>query len=198
MKNIIVYIAAIVMMMPCLNLSAEINLRTNDPFNNDDTPFKNSPFAGGNPNKIERNLFAPKHIKVQNKNHYEVDFNHNSRRHENVSYLNNEAMHNNNAANMPRMTINANGANNEFQRYNTPLNSNEQNVVVSYSMPTTIDINSEISEAFSDNENTTTPSDENPYAGSGAPTTYGPIGDVVWPLLLLALAYVAIKRRMRN
>ena len=113
------------MMMPYLNLSAEIKLRTNDPFNNDDTPFKNSPFAGGNPNEIERNLFAPKRVKVQNKNHYNVDFNHNSRPHENVSYLNREAIHNTSNANMPRVTISANGANNEFQRHNTPLNNND-------------------------------------------------------------------------
>jgi hypothetical protein len=198
MKNIIVYIAAFVMMMPCLNLSAEIKLRTNDPFNNDDTPFKNSPFAGGNPNEIERNLFAPKRVKVQNKNQYNVDFNHNSRRHENVSYLNREAIHNTSNANMPHVTISANGANNEFQRHNTPLNNNEQSAIVSYNMPTTIDIDSEIGGDLGNIESSDTQSGNNPYAGSGAPSTYGPIGDVVWPLLLLALAYIGIKRRIKQ
>jgi hypothetical protein len=66
-------------------------------------------------------------------------------------------------------------------------------------MPTTIDIDSEIGGDLSNIESSDTQSGNNPYAGSGAPSTYAsPIGDVVWPLLLLALAYIGIKRRMKN
>ena len=198
MKNIIVYIAIFVMMMPCLNLSAEINLKTNDLFEKNSTPFKNNPFAGGNPNEIERNLFTPKRIQIKNKNRYEVDFNHNNYRNENVSYLNNETMHNTNVANSPRMTISTNGTTNEFRRYNVPLNNSEENAVVAYNMPTTIETNSETGGDLNNNENTTTPSQENNYSGAGSPTTYGPIGDAILPLLLLALAYIEIKRRMKQ
>jgi hypothetical protein len=65
-------------------------------------------------------------------------------------------------------------------------------------MPTTIDIDSEIGGDLGNIESSDTQSGNNPYAGSGAPSTYGPIGDVVWPLLLLALAYIGIKRRIKQ
>ena len=65
-------------------------------------------------------------------------------------------------------------------------------------MPTAIDIDIELDGNLGDNEKSNSQSSKNPYAGSGAPSTYAPIGDVVWPLLLLALAYIEIKRRMKN
>lgn len=198
MKNILVYITILIIKMPSVKLSADITLRTNNQFATK-APAENNPFVGGTPKDIERNLFAPKPIKIQNKNSYNVDFNHNTTlQHKNVSYLNREVMLNTKGTNTSNITINTNNINNQIKRYNRPFNSNEGNVVVTYNMPTTINIDPKIGETFGNEENTTTQSSKNPYEGSGAPSTYTPIGDVVWPLLLLALAYIEIKRRIKN
>jgi hypothetical protein len=60
-----------------------------------------------------------------------------------------------------------------------------------------IELLKDVEECVYIEENTTT-NPENRYEGAGAPSTFAPIGDVVWPLLLFALAYVTIKRRTKK
>ena len=190
MKNIIVYILAFIMMMPGLSLSAEVNIKTGDLFGKNSSPFPNSPFVGGNPKSIERNLFTPKRIKIQNRNQY--DFNHNNRQ-------NNKAIYNVNTTNVAdaAMSGGATGIT-ASRRYNTPLNNGGENSVATYNMTSSINIISETEES-GNNEATTTPPWDNNYSGSGAPSTYnGPIGNAMWPMILFVLTYVVLKRRTKN
>jgi hypothetical protein len=191
MKNIIVYIAIFMtMLMPTLGLSAEITLRTNDPFATNNSPFNNNnPFAGGTPKNIERNLFAPKSVQNQ---YRRVSLNQNKQRNSSVSYLNSDVTYKSKSA----IGGNAAGGGSTLRRYNTPTNYSENNATAVYSMSARLKV-SEINEVSDIEENTTT-TPENPYEGAGAPSTFAPIGDVVWPLLLFALAYVTIKRRTKK
>ena len=191
MKNIIVYILAFIMMMPGISLSAEINIKTGDLFGKNSSPFPNSPFVGGTPKNIERNLFTPKRIRIQNGNQY--DFNHNNRQ-------SNKAIYNPNSTNAAdaAMSGGATGGGTTLRRYNTPWNSGEANVVATYNMTSTINMASETGEPSSE-EGTTTPPWNNNYSGSGAPSEYNaPIGDAMWPMILFVLTYVVIKRRSKN
>ena len=192
MKNIIVYILAFVMMIPGLSLSADVNIKTGDLFGKNSSPFQNSPFAGGNPKNIERNLFTPKRIRIQNGNQYNVDFNHNNRQ-------SNKAIYNVNTTNVAdaAMSGGATGGT-ASRRYNTPLNNGGENSVATYNMASSINMISETGESGNE-EVTTTPSLDNNYSGSGAPSTYnGPIEDTIWPIILFVLTYVAIKRKSKN
>ena len=179
------------MMMPGLSLSAEINIKTGYLFGKNSSPFQNSPFAGNAPKNIERNLFSPKRIIIQNGNQY--DFNHNNRQ-------SNKAIYNPNSTNAAdaAMLGGTTGGGTTLRRYNTPLNSEEVNVVAAYNMTSIINMASEAGEPSSE-EGTTTPPWNNNYSGSGAPSEYNaPIGDAMWPLILFALTYIVTKRRSKN
>ena len=188
------------MMMPGVKLSADITLRTNDPFATKGMPLGNDPFAaknapsnnpfvGGTPKNIERNLFAPKQI---NNTYRRVEFNHNKQQGRNVSYLNNDVVVNGGGSNSLAGGNNATS----YRRYNVPYNGNNI-TTVTYSMPVTM--KTSMTEAFSEEEtNITPPSMDNNYEGAGAPSTYAPIGDAVLPLLLLAMVYVVAMRRKKD
>ena len=185
MKNIIVYIVVLVMMMPSVSLLAEVDLKTNDLFNTKATPFKNSPFVGGNPKNIERNLFTPKQIKVQKINQYKTDLNHNN-------YRNNRGILN--TSTEANRAINASGAISgaDIRQYNK-VSQIAQATNATYNMPTNsgIRMNTQ-TEAFSEEgTDETTPSKDNNYTGSGAPSEFGaPIGDSILPLLVFIGIYL--------
>ena len=187
MKNILVYITILIMMMPGMKLSADITLRTNDPFATK-APAENNPFAGGTPKDIERNLFTPKQIQVRNQ--YRVT-NINQNKNRSVSYLNDSDVARSNGA----TSLGGGGNTTLTRRYNVPYSGNVSVAAVGYSMPTTIKVN--VTKAFTDDEGTP-PSMENYYSGSGAPSEYAPVGDAVLPLLLLAMMYVVVMRRKRE
>ena len=76
------------MIMPSIKLSANITMRTNDPFATNNSPFNNNtPFVGNTPQNIERNLFAPKNIQNQ---YRRVSLNQNKQRNSATSYLNDD------------------------------------------------------------------------------------------------------------
>ena len=186
MKNILVYITILIMMMPGVKLSADITLRTNDPFAMK-APAENNPFAGGTPKDIERNLFAPKNIRVHHK--YKFDPNKQGRK---TSYINGDVVVNGGGSNSLAGGNNATS----YRRYNMPYNGNNI-TTVTYSMPVTM--KTSVTEAFSEEgTNTTPPSINNNYEGAGAPSEYAPVGDAVLPLLLLAMMYVVVMRRKRE
>jgi hypothetical protein len=179
------------MMMPGVKLSADITLRTNDPFAMK-APTESNPFAGGTPKDIERNLFAPKQI---NNTYRRVEFNHNKQQNRRVSYLNggDDVARNSGATSL------GGGSNTTLtRRYNVPYSGNVSVTAVGYSMPTTIKAN--VTEAFAEGEGTTTtpPSMDNYYNGAGSPSQYAPVGDAILPLLLLAMMYVVVMRRKRE
>ena len=189
MKNILVYITILIMMMPGVTLSADITLRTNDPFAMK-APAENNPFAGGTPKDIERNLFTPKQIQVRNQ--YRVT-NINQNKNRRVSYLNDSDVARSNGA----TSLGGGGNTTLTRRYNVPYNGNVSVATMEYSMPTTIKVN--VPEAFTEEEGTTTtPPWNDIYNGSGAPSEYAPVGDAVLPLLLLAMMYVVVMRRKRE
>lgn len=177
------------MMMPGVKLSADITLRTNDPFAMK-APAENNPFAGGTPKDIERNLFTPKQIQVRNQ--YRVT-NINQNKNRRVSYLNDSDVARSNGA----TSLGGGGNTTLTRRYNVPYSGNVSVAAVGYSMPTTIKVN--VPEAFTEEEGTTTtpPWNDN-YNGSGAPSEYAPVGDAVLPLLLLAMIYVVVMRKKRE
>ena len=186
------------MMMPSVKLSADITLRTNDPFATKGIPFGNDPFAaknepsnnpfvGGTPKNIERNLFTPKNIRVHHR--YKFDSNNQGRK---TSYLNHEVVVSGGGSN----SLAGGNTATAYRRYNVPYNGNNI-TAVTYSMPVTM--KTSVTEAFSEEEtNTTLPSMDNNYEGAGAPSTYAPIGDAVLPLLLLATVYVVAMRRKKD
>ena len=178
------------MMLASLNSSAEVNINTGNLFGSNNSPFPNSPFAGGTPKNIERNLFSSKQRGGQAGSQYNVDFNHNKyQRNRNIYNITEE-----NSANIAMSGSSASSGVSNLRKYNTPLNNNAVGDVASYNLTRTANINLN-TEAFSEEENTTPPSQDNNYTGAGAPSTYnGPIGDMMLPLILFALAYVAIKR----
>ena len=180
------------MMIPGLSLSAEVNIKTGDLFGKNSSPFPNSPFAGGNPKNIERNLFTPKRIRIQNGNQYNVDFNHNNRQ-------SNKSIYDINSRNMADAAMSGGATSSTTsRRYNTPLNNGGENSVATYNMASSINMISETGESGNE-EVTTTPSLDNNYSGSGAPSTYnGPIEDTIWPIILFILTYVVLKRRTKN
>ena len=185
MKNIIVYIVVLVMMMPSMSLLAEVDLKTSDLFNTKATPFKNSPFVGGNPKNIERNLFTPKQIKVQKISQYKTDLNHNN-------YRNNRGILN--TSTEANRAINASGAISgaDIRQYNK-VSQIAQATNATYNMPTNsgIRMNTQ-TEAFSEEgtNETTSSTNNNPYEGSGAPPEFAPIGNAVLPLLLFVGIYL--------
>jgi hypothetical protein len=190
MKNILVYITILIMMMPGVKLSADITLRTNDPFATK-APTENNPFAGGTPKDIERNLFTPKQIQVRNL--YRVT-NINQNKNRRVSYLNDSDVARSNGA----TSLGGGGNTTLTRKYNVPYSGNVSVAAVGYSMPTTIKVN--MTEAFTGDEGTTTtpPSMDNYYNGAGSPSQYAPVGDAILPLLLLAMMYVVVMRRKRE
>lgn len=181
-----------IMMMPSVKLSADITLRTNDPFAINGSLFNNNtPFVGNTPQNIERNLFAPKNIQTQ---HRRINLNQNKQRNNGASYLNSDVTYKSKGS----IGGNAVGGGTTLRRYNnTPTNYSDNNVTAVYSMSARLKV-SEINEAFSTTEENTITNPENPYEGAGSPSTFAPIGDVVWPLLLLALAYITIKRKTKK
>ena len=199
MKNILVYITILIMMMPSMKLSADITLRTNDPFATKGMPLgnnpfavtnapSNNPFAGGTPKEIERNLFAPKQVQSQ----YRVaNLDQNRGQHKSVSYLNNEVV----VSSHNTQSLSSGNNATVYRKYNMPYNNSASNTIVTYNMPTTIDL--EISE-INDDEGDTTEPEIPSYDGSGAPSEYAPIGDAVLPLLLLAMVYVVVMRRKKE
>ena len=177
------------MMMPGVKLSADITLRTNDPFATK-APAENNPFAGGTPKDIERNLFTPKQIQVRNQ--YRVT-NINQNKNRRVSYLNDSDVARSNGA----TSIGGGGNTTLYRKYNVPYSGNVSHTAVGYSMPTTIKVN--VTEAFAEGDGTTTPPTmDNYYNGAGAPSEYAPVGDAVLPLLLLAMIYVVAMRKKRE
>ena len=173
------------MMMPSMSLLAEVDLKTSDLFNTKATPFKNSPFVGGNPKNIERNLFTPKQIKVQKISQYKTDLNHNN-------YRNNRGILN--TSTEANRAINASGAISgaDIRQYNK-VSQIAQATNATYSMPTNsgIRMNTQ-TEAFSEEstDETTSSTNNNPYEGSGAPPEFAPIGNAVLPLLLFVGIYL--------
>lgn len=189
MKNILVYITILIMMMPGVKLSADITLRTNDPFATK-APAENNPFAGGTPKDIERNLFTPKQIQVRNQ--YRVT-NINQNKNRRVSYLNDSDVARSNST----TSLGGGGNTTLTRRYNVPYSGNVSHTAVGYSMPTTIKAN--VTKAFAEGDGTTTPPTmDNYYSGSGAPSEYAPVGDAILPLLLLAMIYVVAMRKKRE
>ena len=190
MKNILVYITILIMMMPGVKLSADITLRTNDPFAMK-APTESNPFAGGTPKDIERNLFTPKQIQVRNQ--YRVT-NINQNKNRRVSYLNDSDVARSNGA---ATSLGGGGNTTLTRRYNVPYSGNVSVAAVGYSMPTTIKVN--VTEAFTEDEGTTTtpPWNDN-YNGAGSPSQFAPVGDAMLPLLLLAMMYVVVMRRKRE
>ena len=179
------------MIMPSIKLSANITMRTNDPFATNNSPFNNNtPFVGNTPQNIERNLFAPKNIQNQ---YRRVSLNQNKQRNSATSYLNDDVTY------KSKSTIggNATGGGTTLRRYNTPTNYSESNAITTYGMSARLKV-SEINEAFATTEKNTITNPKNPYEGAGSPSTYAPIGDIVWPLLLLALVYITIKRKTKK
>ncbi len=178
--------------MPSLRLSAETPLRSNDPFATNNNLFNNnSPFAGGTPQNIERNLFTPKNGYNQYKR---IKLNQNKQRNNGASYLNSDVTYKSKGS----IGGNAVGGGTTLRRYNnTPTNYSDNNVTAVYSMSARLKV-SEINEAFTTTEENTITNPENPYEGAGSPSTFAPIGDVVWPLLLLALVYITIKRKTKK
>lgn len=192
MKNIIVYIVVLVMMMPSMSLLAEVDLKTSDLFNTKATPFKNSPFVGGNPKNIERNLFTPKQIKVQKINKYKPELNNNYRNNRGILNTSTEA----------NRAINASGAISgaDIRQYNK-VSQIAQATNATYSMPTNsgIRMNTQ-TEAFSEEvtDETTSSTNNNPYEGSGAPPEFAPIGNAVLPLLLFVGIYLIKLRNKKS
>lgn len=177
------------MMMPGVKLSADITLRTNDPFATK-APAENNPFAGGTPKDIERNLFTPKQIQVRNQ--YRVT-NINQNKNRRVSYLNDSDVARSNST----TSLGGGGNTTLTRRYNVPYSGNVSHTAVGYSMPTTIKAN--VTKAFAEGDGTTTPPTmDNYYSGSGAPSEYAPVGDAILPLLLLAMIYVVAMRKKRE
>lgn len=167
------------MMLISLNLSAEVNISPSNLFDNNYTPF-----AGGNPKNIERNLFAPKNIKIQNNKQYKFGLNNTNYQNKNTSYLNNKNRYNiqttSSYSSSPGITL---------RRANTQYKSNEGNIGATYSMTSAVNISSN-TEVFSNDESITTPP-QNPYEGSGAPSTFdGPIDDMIIPMLILIGLYL--------
>lgn len=191
MKNILVYITILIMMMPGVKLSADITLRTNDPFAMK-APAENNPFAGGTPKDIERNLFTPKQIQVRNQ--YRVT-NINQNKNRRVSYLNDSDVARSNGA---ATSLGGGGNTTLTRKYNVPYSGNVSHTAVGYSMPTTIKVN--VTKAFTDDEGapSTPPSMGNNYNGAGSPSQYAPVGDAILPLLLLAMMYVVVMKRKRE
>ena len=195
MKNIIVYIVVLIMMMPSMSLLAEVDLKTSDLFNTKATPFKNSPFVGGNPKNIERNLFTPKQIKVQKINQYKTDLNHNN-------YNNKTILNTNTPISVTRKT-NITTNQTEIRKYNSvsQIAKATQATNVTYSMPTNsgIRMNTQ-NEAFSEEstDETTSSTNNNPYEGSGAPPEFAPIGNAVLPLLLFVGIYLIKLRNKKS
>jgi hypothetical protein len=189
MKNIIVYIAIFIMMMPGLSLSAEVNFPTNQLFERNHTPFNNNPFDGENPTKIKRNL----NVNIQ----YKFDFNHNNlhnNHNKKVSYLNSNDKTNYNTNRTFSLQ------NTEIRRYNTPLNNNNtENITVTYGMTSTIKA-PKINEVFETKASqNTTPSQDDNYKGSGAPSTYKvPIGNATIPFMLLLVAIYCMILRYKK
>ncbi len=190
MKNILVYITILIMMMPGVKLSADITLRTNDPFATK-APAESNPFAGGTPKDIERNLFTPKQIK---NSYRRVGLDNNRPQNKGVSYINGGDVARSNGA----TSIGGGGNTTLYRKYNVPYSGNVSVAAVGYSMPTTIKVN--MPEAFTEEEGTTTtpPTMDNYYSGSGAPSEYAPVGDAILPLLLLAMMYVVVMKRKRE
>ena len=192
MKNIIVYIVVLVMMMPSVSLLAEVDLKTSDLFNTKATPFKNSPFVGGNPKNIERNLFTPKQIKVQKINKYKPELNNNYRNNRGILNTSTEA----------NRAINASGAISgaDIRQYNK-VSQIAQATNATYNMPTNsgIRMNTQ-TEAFSEEgtDETTSSTNNNPYEGSGAPPEFAPIGNAVLPLLLFVGIYLIKLRNKKS
>ena len=181
MKNIIVYIAIFIMIMPGLSLSADVYFPTNHSFGENYNPFNNNPFNGDNPTKIKRNL----NVNIQ----YKFDFNHSNHHNKRVSYLNqnDKTNYNTNRTFLPQNT--------EIRRYNTPLNNNTEYTAVTYGMTPTMTV-SKMDGVFETKANQKTLPKDNNYYGSGAPSTYKvPIGNATIPfMLLLATIYYAILR----
>ena len=192
MKNIIVYIVVLVMMMPSVSLLAEVDLKTSDLFNTKATPFKNSPFVGGNPKNIERNLFTPKQIKVQKINKYKPELNNNYRNNRGILNTSTEA----------NRAINASGAISgaDIRQYNK-VSQIAQATNATYNMPTNsgIRMNTQ-TEVFSEEgtDETTSSTNNNPYEGSGAPPEFAPIGNAVLPLLLFVGIYLIKLRNKKS
>lgn len=187
MKNIIVYIAIFIMMMPGLSLSAEVNFPTNQLFERNHTPFNNNPFDGENPTRIKRNL----NVNIQ----YKFDFNHNNlhnNHNKKVSYLNSNDKTNYNTNRTFSLQ------NTGTRRYNTPLNNSTEHTVITYGMASRMTMPK--IEAFEAESNqNTTPSIDNYYSGAGAPSTYkGPIGNVTLPFMLLLVAIYCMILRYKK
>ncbi len=190
MKKIIVYIVALIMMMPSVSLLAEVDIKTSGLFDTKAIPFNNNPFAGGNPKNIERNLFTRKPIKIQNINRRSTDFEHNK-------YQNNKAILNINTTTRTSQNVGGAISGTEYRNYNK-ASQIAQATNATYSMPTNSGITMTAqTEAFSD-ETVTVPSENNNYEGSGAPPEIAPLGDVLLPLLFFIGIYLITLRNRKS
>ena len=161
--------------------------------NNIHTNFENHLFEDYNSlSKIERNLFKRTPIKTNQNWHYNVDYNHkvNKRNTTRISVLNSNTKNR-------HTTITLNSTTNITYSKNNTTSQISQSINTAYNVPiSNIKMNTK-TEPFSETT-VVTPSQNNYYEGSGAPSTFAPIGDAVLPLLLLAIAYIAITAKRKH